>query len=46
MQTPPAIIAFGSRDANLFSPAQGTELVLFLARVVERQFRSWLTIPS
>ncbi len=46
MQTPPAIIAFGSRDANLFSPAQGTELVLFLARVVERQFRTWLTIPS
>lgn len=46
MQTPPAILAFGSRDPNLFSPAQGTELVSFLARVVERQFRNWLTLPS
>ena len=46
MQTPPAIIAFGSRDAGLFSPAQGTELISFLARVVERQFRNWLTLPS
>ncbi len=46
MQTPPAIIAFGSRDPHLFSPSQGTELVSFLARVVERQFRTWLMLPS
>ena len=35
MQTPPAIIAFGSRDPHMFNPSQGTELVSFLARVVE-----------
>lgn len=45
MQTPPAILAFGSRDPQFFSPTQGTELVSFLARVVERQFRTWLLLP-
>ncbi len=45
MHTPPAIIAFGSRDPNLFQPHQGTEQVLFLARVVERLFRAWLLLP-
>lgn len=46
MQTPPAIIAFGSRDPQLFNGSQGTELVSFLARVVERQFRTWLLLPN
>ncbi len=46
MQTPPAILAFGSRDPNLFNSSQGTELVSFLARVVERQFRTWLMLPN
>ncbi len=45
MHTPPAILAFGSRDPHLFQPNQGTEQVLFLARVVERQFRTWLMLP-
>jgi uncharacterized protein YigA (DUF484 family) len=45
MRTPPAILAFGSRDPAFFHPSQGTELVSFLARVVERQFRSWLLLP-
>lgn len=45
MHTPPAIIAFGSRDPHLFQPGQGTEQVLFLARVIERQFRTWLMLP-
>lgn len=45
LHTPPAIIAFGSRDPNLFQPGQGTEQVLFLARVIERQFRTWLMLP-
>ncbi len=44
MHTPPAVIAFGSRDPHLFSPNQGTEQVLFLARVVERQFKTWLML--
>ncbi len=45
-KTPPAILAFGSRDPETFYPQQGTELVGFLARVVENEFRSWLYLPS
>lgn len=46
MDTPPAILAFGSRDPNMFSEGQGTDLIAFLARVVERAFRNWLILPS
>ena len=46
MDTPPAILAFGSRDPNMFQDGQGTELIDFLARVVERAFRSWLNLPQ
>lgn len=46
MQTPPAILAFGSRDPDMFRDGQGTELVSYLARVVERCFRLWLDIPA
>lgn len=45
MNTPPAVLAFGSRDPMMFQDGQGTELVSFLARVVERSFRSWLNLP-
>lgn len=45
MNTPPAILAFGSRDPMMFEDGQGTEQISFLARVVERQFRTWLQIP-
>lgn len=45
VSTPPAILAFGSRDPHLFEPGQGIDQVSFLARVVERQFRSWLMLP-
>lgn len=44
METPPAILAFGSRDPNLFHSGQATDQINFLARVVERCFRSWLYI--
>lgn len=46
MDTPPAILAFGSRDPNMFDNAQATDLVDFLARVVERAFRQWLRGPA
>ena len=42
---PPALLAFGSRDPHLFHTGQGTEMVSFLGRVVERCFRAWLTLP-
>lgn len=45
MDTPPAILAFGSRDPGMFEAGQGTEQVDFLARVVERSFRLWLNLP-
>lgn len=44
MGTPPAILAFGSRDPQMFDEEQGTEQIAFLARVVERSFRQWLAI--
>jgi uncharacterized protein YigA (DUF484 family) len=45
MDTPPAILAFGSRDPNMFQEGQATDQILFLARVIERCFRSWLHLP-
>ncbi len=45
MNTPPAVLAFGSRDPEAFEEGQATEQISFLARVVERQFRSWLNLP-
>lgn len=45
MQTPPAVLCFGSRDPEMFRDGQGTELIGYLARVVERCFRQWLEVP-
>jgi uncharacterized protein YigA (DUF484 family) len=41
-ETPAAILAFGSRDPEMFNPGQAIEQVGFLAQVVERTFRIWL----
>lgn len=46
LNTPPAILAFGSRDPEMFGDGQGTEMVSFLALVVERAFRNWLQLPQ
>ncbi len=46
MGTPPAILAFGSRNPNMFNENQATDQILFLARVIERCFRSWLNIAA
>jgi uncharacterized protein YigA (DUF484 family) len=45
MNTPPALLAFGSRAPHGFVEGQATDQVLFLARVIERCFRSWLDLP-
>lgn len=42
---PPAMLAFGSRDPEMFAQGQGTDLILFLGRVVERCFHAWLDLP-
>lgn len=44
--TPPALLAFGSRQPEHFQPGQGTELLGFLARVVECSIRGWLNLPE
>lgn len=44
--TPTALLALGSRQADQFHPGQGTELLAFLARVVESCIRGWLSLPE
>lgn len=44
--TPPALLAFGSRNAEHFHEGQGTELLAFLAQVIERLIRAWLDLPE
>ncbi len=41
---PAAMIAFGSRNPDLFQNGQGTDLVLFLGHVIERCFLTWLDV--
>jgi uncharacterized protein YigA (DUF484 family) len=43
--TPVGVLALGSRDIARFSPGQGTELLQFLARVIESTARAWLDVP-
>ncbi len=43
---PTGMLALGSRRAPRFHPAQGTELLGFLARVVEHGLKSWLGAPT
>lgn len=45
-ETPEGMLAFGSREPDTFHTGQGTELVGFLARVVERVIRGWLELPA
>lgn len=45
-ETPEGMLAFGSREPDMFHPGQGTELIGFLARVVERVIRGWLDLPA
>jgi len=44
-RTPAGLVAFGSRDPNLFQEGQGTELIGFLGGVIERLLRAWLDLP-
>ena len=44
--TPSALLAFGARQEDHFQPGQGTELLTFMARVVETSIRGWLNLPE
>lgn len=43
---PSSLIAFGSRDPDMFLPDHATDLVTFLGGVIERCFRAWLDAPQ
>jgi uncharacterized protein YigA (DUF484 family) len=45
-RTPVGMLAFGSREKDLFQEGQGTELISFLGAVIERLIRAWLDLPS
>ena len=45
-ESPPGMLAFGSRDPEMVHQGQSTELLSFLARVVERCIRCWLDLPA
>ena len=42
---PSGLIAFGARDRRKFRPDQGADLLVFLARALERQIQGWLNRP-
>jgi uncharacterized protein YigA (DUF484 family) len=44
--TPPALLCFGSRDPDRFDSGQATELLDFLASVLEHVVRIWLYLPE
>lgn len=43
---PPALLVFGTRHPGYFNPGQGTELLSFLARVIEHCLRLWLGLKA
>lgn len=45
-EAPQAVLALGSRDPDHYHSSQGTELMSFLARVLECGCRKWLGMPS
>lgn len=42
---PCALLALGSRDPDRFHAGQGSELLTFLARIMEHCIRTWLDLP-
>ncbi len=43
---PAGLLALGSRTPGLFEPGQGTELIAFLARIMEWSLSRWLEKPT
>ena len=43
---PPALLIFGTRHPGYFNAGQGTELLSFLARVIEHCLRLWLGLKA
>jgi hypothetical protein len=45
-RAPAGLVAFGSRDPELFQEGQGTELIAFLGGVLQRLLRGWIEIST
>lgn len=45
-EAPPCLLALGSREPDMFQEGMRTELMSFMARVLERCIRSWLDLPA
>ncbi len=45
-ETPHGMIAFGSRDPEMFQSTQAVDQIGFLAQVIERCFRIWLDVQT
>jgi uncharacterized protein YigA (DUF484 family) len=43
---PPALLALGSAKPDMFRPDQGSDLLVFLAGIVERMIGQWLDLPQ
>jgi uncharacterized protein YigA (DUF484 family) len=44
--SPDAVMCFGARDGEAFGPDMATELLFFLAKVLENTMRAWLDLPE
>ncbi|MFI5000923.1 MAG: DUF484 family protein [Reyranellales bacterium] len=44
--SPDAVMCFGSRNPEAFGPEMSTELLFFLAKVLENTMRAWLDLPE
>jgi len=45
-RSPAGLLALGARDAGKFNPEQGTEMLVFLAGLLGRAIRGWLSLPG
>ena len=44
--SPDGVMCFGSREPEAFGPDMSTELLFFLAKVLENTIRAWLDLPE
>ena len=44
--SPDGVMCFGARDPEAFGPDMSTELLFFLAKVLENTIRAWLDLPE
>ena len=45
-RSPAGLLALGARDGEKLNAEQGTEMLVFLARLLGRSIRGWLSLPA